>query len=316
MEKINHRSALIVFALLTLSLLFACFQPRAYSHTAGVYHLVKENETVQMIAKAYGVSLQQLIKANNIADVDHVKEGYVMFIPSATRVIDNIVPDAKIKDANAKLRVKKRSAASTRISEVSKGTKGEAPVTGKSVVVRKEETITTVAEPSSEKQQSKSAAYNEPEMKTVSDEKSSDKKNAVQFSEPMPEKKMQAGNNRFIWPVRGEVKDHFGVQPNKTFHNWIKIISSVGAKVKAAESGTVIFSSKLKNYGETIIVRHKDNFATVYTHLKKRYVKIDKNVRKGETIAILGETDDAGETYMNFEIRLKGKAHNPLLFLP
>ncbi|MFA5323043.1 MAG: M23 family metallopeptidase, partial [Smithella sp.] len=89
-----------------------------------------------------------------------------------------------------------------------------------------------------------------------------------------------------------------------------------GAKVKAAESGTVIFSSTLKNYGEAIIIRHKNNFATVYTHLKKRYVKIDKSVRKGETIAVVGEKDDAGETYINFEIRLKGKAHNPLLFLP
>ncbi|MEN6421686.1 MAG: M23 family metallopeptidase [Smithella sp.] len=312
MEKINLRSALIFFALLTLFLCFVCFQPQAQSHTAGVYHLVKENETVQMIARAYGVPLQQLIKANNIADVDHVKEGYVMFIPSATRVIDNIVPGAKIKDANAKLRVKNRSAASTK----NKDTKEETPASGKSMAAQKEETITTVAEPSSEKQRSKSAAYHEPEMKTVRDEKSSDKKNTIQISEPMPEKKMQAGNNRFIWPVRGEVKDHFGVQPNKTFHNWIKIISSVGAKVKAAESGTVIFSSKLKNYGETIIVRHKDNFATVYTHLKKRYVKIDKNVRKGETIAVLGETDDAGEAYINFEIRVKGKAHNPLLFLP
>jgi lipoprotein NlpD len=50
--------------------------------------------------------------------------------------------------------------------------------------------------------------------------------------------------------------------------------------------------------------------------LKKRYVHADQNVKKGETIAVMGETDDAGDTYMNFEIRLQGKARNPLLFLP
>ena len=120
----------------------------------------------------------------------------------------------------------------------------------------------------------------------------------------------------FIWPVRGSVKTRFGIQPNKTYHNWIKIVSPTGAKVKAAASGTVIFSSLLKNYGETIIIRHKDNFATVYTHLKKRYVKTDQNVKKGEVLAIVAEKDDAGETYINFEIRLKGKARNPLFFLP
>ena len=116
--------------------------------------------------------------------------------------------------------------------------------------------------------------------------------------------------------MRGSVKDNFGIQPNKTYHNWIKIVSAAGIKVKAAASGTVIFSSYLKNYGETIIIRHKDKFTTVYTHLKKRYVRIDKDVKKGEAIALLGEKDDAGVAYMNFEIRLKGKAHNPLFFLP
>ncbi|MFA5323687.1 MAG: M23 family metallopeptidase, partial [Smithella sp.] len=225
MEKINPRSALVFFVILTLSLFLVCFQPQAQARqTAGVYHLVKKNETIQMIAKAYGVPLQTLIKANNIVDADHVKEGYVMFIPSASRVIDNIVPDIKIKKTEANIKTKKYSSKKT--------------------------------------------------IKT----KSSEKK-IVPSSKPVPDKKMQAGNNRFIWPVRGEVKDTFGVQPNKTFHNWIKITASAGAKVKAAESGTVIFSSTLKNYGEAIIIRHKNNFATVYTHLKKRYVKIDKSVR-------------------------------------
>ena len=121
---------------------------------------------------------------------------------------------------------------------------------------------------------------------------------------------------RFIWPVKGKVGAQFGIQPNKTYNNWIKIISGSGTKVTAAAAGTVIFSSNLKNYGETIIIRHKDNFATVYTHLKKRYVKIDQSVRKGEAIASMGEKDGSGVVFMNFEIRLKGKARNPLLFLP
>jgi lipoprotein NlpD len=127
---------------------------------------------------------------------------------------------------------------------------------------------------------------------------------------------IQIEKNRFIWPVRGSVKTSFGIQPNKTYHNWIKIVSPMGTKVKAAASGTVIFSSQLKNYGETVIIRHKDNFATVYTHLKKRYVKTDQNVKKGDLIAVVGEIDDTSNVYINFEIRLQGKARNPLFFLP
>ena len=131
------------------------------------------------------------------------------------------------------------------------------------------------------------------------------------------EKKIFIDKNRFIWPVRGSVKDNFGIQPNKTYHNWIKIVSTAGAKVKAAASGTIIFSSHLKNYGETIIVRHKDKFTTVYTHLKKRYVRIDQDVKKsGRQLLLSGETDDVGLAYINFEVRLQGKARNPLFFLP
>jgi lipoprotein NlpD len=134
---------------------------------------------------------------------------------------------------------------------------------------------------------------------------------------PLEEKeKIQREEGRFIWPVRGSVKTRFGIQPNKTYHNWIKIVSVPGAPVKAAASGTVIFSSALKDYGETIIIRHEKEFATVYTHLNKRYVKIDQNVKKGETIAGVGQKDEAGNAYINFEIRLRGKARNPLFFLP
>jgi len=120
----------------------------------------------------------------------------------------------------------------------------------------------------------------------------------------------------FIWPVEGMVKTRFGRQPNKTFHNWIKITAKDGVPVKAAAAGTVIFSSQLKDYGQTVIIRHKNDFTTVYTHLQKRYVKADQGVRQGETIASAGKKDAAGATYINFEIRIKGKAADPVLYLP
>ena len=112
------------------------------------------------------------------------------------------------------------------------------------------------------------------------------------------------------------MKTRFGIQPNKTYHNWIKIVCPAGTQVRAAAAGTVIFSANLKDFGETIIIRHANDFATVYTHLKKRYVKADQNIKKGEAIALAGEIDEAGDTYINFEIRHKGKARNPLFYLP
>ena len=86
--------------------------------------------------------------------------------------------------------------------------------------------------------------------------------------------------------------------------------------MKAAAAGIIIFSSQLKDYGHTVIIRHEKDFTTVYTHLKEKFVKTDQSVKQGDIIAIVGEKDESGTAYINFEIRIKGKASNPLLFLP
>jgi murein DD-endopeptidase MepM/ murein hydrolase activator NlpD len=381
MEKIKPSLTLVICIILSLSLFNACFKSQTQKNTEkGVYHLVKKNETVEMIAAAYGYSLPKLIRINNINDVNSVKEGSVLFIPSAPRVKD-VVGEVKNKNtwtdnSLAKKEVVKEAKGSTEkpVAAQKKETikKANEPRTQKSKMVivaepavktfqeektsdeimplqsgkpvpekkmpgqmdiavkkdisevktpaeinpaaQKIETIKTVQSP--ETKQSKGVVPQESSTVTIPNKKKSEDKNVPQLKSTVPEKKLQAGKNNFIWPVKGEVTAKFGVQPNKTFNNWIKIISAEDTKVKAAESGIIIFSSNLKNYGETIIIRHMDNFATVYTHLRKRYVKIDKNVKKGETIALLGEKDDTGKAYMNFEIRMQGKARNPVQFLP
>ena len=53
------------------------------------------------------------------------------------------------------------------------------------------------------------------------------------------------------------------------------------------------------------------------THiLRKDMSRTDQNVKKGETVALAGEKDDDGLTYIHFEVRLKGKAHNISAALP
>lgn len=295
MEKIKTPFTKNVFIFLALFLFLSFFNLQLQEAQAGVYHLVKKSETVWSIARAYGVPVQELAKVNNIIDINSIKENSVLFIPSANQVIDNAT-DEKNMNNDAKIKTEKNTSGSIKDIEQIED-------------VKELESSTRIS-------QSKTEDIEESAAKTVRNQKSSDKKVENQYKTSVPDKKISSGQNIFVWPVQGEVKAHFGVQPNKTVNNWIKIISAAGRKIKAAESGTVIFSSNLKNYGETIIIRHKGNFATVYTHLKKRLVKIDKSVKKGEAIAVLGEKDDTGAVYMNFEIRVNGKAHNPLLFLP
>jgi lipoprotein NlpD len=355
MGKINSPLALAVLILLVLFSVVSCFKPQTQKiQQSGVYHLVKKNETVPMIAQAYGVSLRDLVLVNKIKDIKSVRNGSVLFVPNVNHVIDTI----NVKTVDTASNVKPREKSSSPVKEPAKNKdekeikevketkearekkeeKGVEEVKEKVEVKKDAEEIKTkedrtVAQapvaavagevvpvlrirkdrpPENEIREVKAPEKNIPE-KNYPDKKTESK---IVIRESVEKEKIAIDKNRFIWPVRGTVKADFGIQPDKTYNNWIKIVSKSGVKVKAAANGTVIFSSYLKNYGDTIIIRHKDNYATVYTHLKKRYVKIDKDVKKGDTIAMLGEKDDAGNAYINFEVRLKGKARNPMLFLP
>jgi lipoprotein NlpD len=127
---------------------------------------------------------------------------------------------------------------------------------------------------------------------------------------------IQFDKERFIWPVKGKVISRFGIQPNRMNFNGIRIAAGEETAVQAAASGTVIFSAYLKDYGETIIIKHEDNYATVYTHLGTRTIREDVRVRRGDRIAFLGKAGEKEEAYLYFEIRHNNKARNPLFFLP
>lgn len=301
---VNSRHFLVCFLLtiFALLLLASCTGPQVQKRPAkGVYHIVKKGETAYSIARAYSISLQDLAEVNNISDVSAIKEGSVIFIPDVDHVIDDVLVSARKAGADAKrdaglkdqkLPDQAKPSTSADLAHLEKKTFLEKPIPSKPSGVGP-----AVASPQSAAEKTGSGIEEKPPI--------TEKKDDVK-----PEK------GKLFWPVRGTVKTRFGIQPNKTYHNWIKIACPAGTQVKAAASGTVIFSSTLKDFGDTIIIRHANGFATVYTHLRKRYVKADQHIKKGETIALVGEIDETGDAYINFEIRLKGKARNPILYLP
>lgn len=134
--------------------------------------------------------------------------------------------------------------------------------------------------------------------------------------EPQGQIKVEKG--RFQWPVKGPVITRFGIQSGSGMkYNGIKIAAKEGTAVHAAAAGTIIYASYVKGYGDTIIVKHDENFTSVYAYVKSSASKKDDRVKKGEKIASVGPAEEpGGEPYLYFEIREKNKARNPLFFLP
>jgi len=293
-----YLAILFLASFAVLSLISCAGSPVKKGTAKGVYHIVKKGETAYGIARAYSVSLQDLAEINNISDVSNIKEGSVIFIPDANQVIDDVMVSARKAD-ETKLR------GGSVIEPVDTGQSASRKPADKAPARTVGPNPEQTGDPMVEASRIPAAPPAGEEDKTRTGQKA-----------PLSENEVRTVRGSFAWPVKGTVKTRFGIQPNKTYHNWIKIVCPAGAQVKAAAGGTVIFSAGLKDFGETIIIRHANDFATVYTHLKKRYAKADQNIKKGETIALVGEIDESGDAYLNFEIRLKGKARNPLFYLP
>jgi lipoprotein NlpD len=119
---------------------------------------------------------------------------------------------------------------------------------------------------------------------------------------------------RWTWPVDGKLVSRF--KASDPLRSGIKIAGEQGRKIRAAESGKVVYSgSGLIGYGRLIIVKHNDNYLSAYGHNRKILVAEGNQVTKGQTIAEMGAAND-GQALLHFEIRRDGKPVDPLRRLP
>ena len=286
-----------VMFILSFLFLISCTIPYvATKQASGVYHRVKKGETLVTIAQAYKVNAQYLAEVNNIDKINMIKAGRVLFIPDAQQVIEDVSSGKGVE-------AEKRS--------ISKGKQPrKKPLTKKDEVrpllkggeERKKSSVTTEG---LRPEKYKPMALPEPEPDITEEEVPSEEQKKITFDK-----------KRFVWPVQGKVISRFGIQPNGMFMNGIKVAAQEGSQVVAAADGTVIFSAHLKDYGETIILKHDDNFATVYSYIGQVLVKLDEHVKKNDRIGVLAKPELNEGGAVHFEVRLKNKARNPFFYLP
>jgi murein DD-endopeptidase MepM/ murein hydrolase activator NlpD len=119
----------------------------------------------------------------------------------------------------------------------------------------------------------------------------------------------------FIWPVEGKITDVFEGSESKR-HQGIDIACPIGTPIKASNAGTVIYSNNaIKGYGNLVIIRHSEEYVTVYAHNQVNLVEERAWVEKGQIIGRIGQTGRATGPHLHFEIRRNNKAVDPLLFL-
>ena len=116
----------------------------------------------------------------------------------------------------------------------------------------------------------------------------------------------------FSWPARGRLLAGFSEPNNKG----LDIAGKPGDPVLAAAAGRVMYTgSGIRGYGKLIVIKHDNNFNSVYAHNRELLVKEGQNVTRGQRIAELGDTD-SDTPKLHFEIRKSGKPVDPAKYLP
>jgi murein DD-endopeptidase MepM/ murein hydrolase activator NlpD len=119
----------------------------------------------------------------------------------------------------------------------------------------------------------------------------------------------------FIWPVEGKISDVFAAAERRN-HQGIDISSPLGTPIKASNAGKVIYSNNgVKGYGNLIILRHSEEYVTVYAHNQVNLVEEGAWAEKGQVIGKVGQTGRASGPHLHFEIRKNNKPLDPFLFL-
>ena len=129
---------------------------------------------------------------------------------------------------------------------------------------------------------------------------------------PTPTPAAAASSGEWQWPAGGRLLSAYNEASNKG----VDIGGNVGDPVLAAAAGKVVYAgSGLRGYGKLVVIKHNQEYNSVYAHNDKLLVKDDDQVVQGQKIAELGSSE-SDRSKLHFEIRKQGKAVDPMKYLP
>jgi lipoprotein NlpD len=116
------------------------------------------------------------------------------------------------------------------------------------------------------------------------------------------------------WPLHGVLYARFGKKGREP-HDGIDLAAPAGTPVRTAGEGTVLFAGPQAGYGLVVLVQHQRGLVTVYAHSRDLRVHTGQSVRPGQVIATVGESGKTSGPHLHFEVRVDGEPIDPLRYL-
>jgi len=95
-------------------------------------------------------------------------------------------------------------------------------------------------------------------------------------------------------------------------HQGVDYAAPTGTPVRSVGDGVVDFAGVQNGYGNVIILKHRNNYKTVYAHLSRILVHKGQSISQGQNIGAVGATGWATGPHLHFEYRVNGVYRDPL----
>lgn len=122
------------------------------------------------------------------------------------------------------------------------------------------------------------------------------------LASPMEFSRITSGFKMRMHPILHTMRAHQGVDYG----------APTGTAVRSVGDGVVEFAGVQNGYGNVIILKHRNNYTTVYAHLSRINVRKGENVSQSQNIGAVGATGWATGPHLHFEYRINGVYHDPL----
>lgn len=126
-----------------------------------------------------------------------------------------------------------------------------------------------------------------------------------------------------IPPIEGlaKISSNFGMRMHpklkvRKMHLGIDFVAPVGTPVRATSNGVVEKVKKNESgYGWHIIIRHDENFQSLYAQLSRIDVEKGQAVKKGDVIGAVGNSGASTGPHLHYEVIKDGERQDPADYL-
>ena len=101
----------------------------------------------------------------------------------------------------------------------------------------------------------------------------------------------------------------------RRMHSGTDFAAGMGTPIHSTAEGVVTHAGWSSGYGRLVKIQHEFGVETRYAHMSKLRVKVGQRVSRGQRIGDMGTSGRSTGVHLHYEVRVGGKAVNPMIFI-